>query len=72
MVGDSQTDIATAKAARIPVVAVDFGYTEIPVSHLGADRIISHFNVLLDSIEALLQPQAERASGPAFAPPAPR
>ena len=29
MVGDSMTDVATAKAARIPVVAVDFGYTEI-------------------------------------------
>ena len=28
MVGDSQTDIDTAKAAGIPVVAVDFGYTD--------------------------------------------
>ncbi len=38
MVGDSVTDIMTAKAARIPVVAVDFGYTDKPVSELGPDR----------------------------------
>src|SRR3954469_11193219 len=29
MIGDSMTDVATARAAGIPVVAVDFGYTEI-------------------------------------------
>ena len=32
MVGDSGTDIATARAAGIPVVAVDFGYSETPVA----------------------------------------
>src|SRR5215472_16533237 len=26
MVGDSETDIATARAAGVPVIAVDFGY----------------------------------------------
>lgn len=46
MVGDSATDINTAKAAQVPVVAVDFGYTEIPVDKLGPDRVISHFNAL--------------------------
>ncbi len=35
MVGDSATDIATAKAAQIPSVAVSFGYTETPAAHLG-------------------------------------
>jgi phosphoglycolate phosphatase len=43
MVGDSVTDIHTAQAAGIPVIAVDFGYTERPVSELGPDRIISRF-----------------------------
>lgn len=43
MVGDSITDIRTARAAGVPVVAVDFGYTERPVAELGPDRIISHF-----------------------------
>jgi phosphoglycolate phosphatase len=54
MVGDSPTDIATAQAAGIPVIAVDFGYTNIPVSQLGPDRIISHFNILVDSVTELL------------------
>jgi phosphoglycolate phosphatase len=54
MVGDSQTDIAAARAARIPVIAVDFGYTEIAVAHLGADKIISHFSSLPAAIAELL------------------
>jgi phosphoglycolate phosphatase len=43
MVGDSATDITTAKAAGIPVVAVDFGYSEIPVAELAPDRLVSRF-----------------------------
>src|ERR1043165_9801919 len=54
MVGDSMTDVATAQAARIPVVAVDFGYTEIPPAELGADRLISHFDALDAAIKGLL------------------
>src|SRR4051812_32309135 len=46
MVGDSMTDVATARAAGIPVVAVDFGYTDTPPAQLGADRLISHFEAL--------------------------
>lgn len=54
MVGDSGTDITTARAAGIPVVAVDFGYTEIPVTALGPDRVISRFADLPDAAAALL------------------
>lgn len=50
MVGDSETDIATAKAARVPVVAVDFGYTTEHVSAFGPDRIISHFDDLYAAV----------------------
>lgn len=57
MVGDSKTDITTAKAAGIPVVAVPFGYTDIPVSELSPDRIIGHFDELWDAATALM-PQA--------------
>lgn len=46
MVGDSQTDIDTAKAAGIPVVAVDFGYTDKHVREYGPSKIISHFDEL--------------------------
>jgi phosphoglycolate phosphatase len=54
MVGDSMTDVATAQAARVPVVAVDFGYTEIPPRELGADRLISHFDALNAAVKGLL------------------
>src|SRR5262245_41036783 len=40
MVGDSGNDIRTAQAAGVPVVAVDFGYTDVPVARLAPDRII--------------------------------
>jgi phosphoglycolate phosphatase len=56
MVGDSATDIMTARAAGIPVVAVDFGYTEVPVAELGPDRIISHFDALPAALDAVLTP----------------
>lgn len=46
MVGDSGTDISTARAASVPVVAVDFGYTEVPVATLSPDRLISSFDEL--------------------------
>ncbi|HEY6023217.1 MAG TPA: phosphoglycolate phosphatase [Pseudolabrys sp.] len=50
MIGDSITDIRTARAAGIPVIAVEFGYSERPVAELGPDRTISHFAQLPASI----------------------
>ena len=38
----------------MPIIAVDFGYTEIPVAQLAPDKIISHFNALPDSIADVL------------------
>jgi phosphoglycolate phosphatase len=54
MVGDSGADIKTARAAAVPVIAVDFGYSEIPVAKLGPDRVISHFDELMAACDALL------------------
>lgn len=53
MVGDSQTDIDTAKAAGVPVVAVDFGYTQTHVAAFGPDRVISHFDELWEAVTSL-------------------
>ena len=53
MVGDSATDIGTARAASIPVVAVDFGYSEVPISTLKPDRIIGAFADLPAAIKEL-------------------
>jgi phosphoglycolate phosphatase len=57
MVGDSGIDIATARAAGVPIVAVDFGYSETPIRNLRPDRLISHFNELADAVSALAQPE---------------
>lgn len=46
MIGDSVTDIDTAKAAGIPVIAVDFGYSDRPVAEYEPSHIISHFDEL--------------------------
>lgn len=46
MIGDSNVDIATAKAAGIPVIAVSFGYCEPPVAHYAPDIIIDHYDDL--------------------------
>ena len=44
MVGDSETDILTARAAGVPVIGVPFGYTPKPVGDYGPDRVIAHFD----------------------------
>lgn len=55
MVGDTGTDIDTARAANIPVVAVSFGYTQIPVRELGPDSVIDQFTDLIDVLPALFR-----------------
>lgn len=55
MVGDSATDVRTARAAGIPVIAVDFGYSDVPAHELGADRIISHFAELPPAVADMLR-----------------
>lgn len=54
MIGDSLTDIRTARAAEVPVIAVDFGYSERPVSDFAPDRVIGHFSQLPATIATLL------------------
>ncbi len=54
MVGDSINDIATARAAAVPVVAVDFGYTDTPVDKLDPDRVVCTFAELPKAVFDLL------------------
>jgi phosphoglycolate phosphatase len=58
MIGDSVTDIDTARAARIPVIAVSFGYTQIPVHDLKPDIVIDHFKDCFAAAEQLLKNSA--------------
>jgi phosphoglycolate phosphatase len=63
MVGDSRTDIDTARAAGVPVIAVDFGYTDVPIAQLHPDRMISHFDELPAAAAAVSEGWASRPNG---------
>ena len=43
MIGDSITDVATARAAGAPVIVVTYGYTPEPAHLLGGDAVTDHF-----------------------------
>ena len=55
MVGDTIYDIAAAKAAGVPAIAVTFGYSEIPVDDLGADALTDDFAALPGIARKLLK-----------------
>jgi phosphoglycolate phosphatase len=63
MVGDSDVDLATARAAGIPMIAVSFGYCDPPVATLGPDVVIDHYD---DFLAALQQVRSPGASKPAL------
>jgi phosphoglycolate phosphatase len=54
MVGDSETDIRTAQAAGVPVIAVTFGYTAQPVHSFDPTHVISHYDEAWPIIETYL------------------
>jgi phosphoglycolate phosphatase len=54
MIGDSITDLATARAAGAPVILVSFGYTPEPASTLGADIVVDDFAQIPSAILRLV------------------
>jgi phosphoglycolate phosphatase len=44
LIGDSETDIRTAENAKVPVIAVSFGYTAQHVRAFNPTHIIDHFD----------------------------
>jgi phosphoglycolate phosphatase len=52
-VGDSAIDAETARAARIPFVAVSFGFSDRPVQELGAAAVIDDYSELIGILERL-------------------
>lgn len=46
LIGDSEVDIATAKAASVPVIAVTYGYCQSPLAELRPDGIVDDFDEL--------------------------
>jgi phosphoglycolate phosphatase len=55
MVGDSEVDISTAKAAGVPVIVVSFGYAAAPLNGFAPDAVIDHFAELAPRAASLLQ-----------------
>jgi phosphoglycolate phosphatase len=46
MIGDSITDLKTARAACVPCILFSYGYTPIPAKDLGADIVLDDFTAL--------------------------
>ena len=46
MVGDAGPDVGVARRAGVPVIGVEFGYTDVPIAELKPDRLIGHMREL--------------------------
>jgi phosphoglycolate phosphatase len=51
MLGDSETDVLTARAAGVPIIAVPFGFTPEPVETYGPDHLVQHFDEVWPLLE---------------------
>ncbi|CAN7235115.1 HAD-IA family hydrolase [Bradyrhizobium sp. LjRoot220] len=54
MVGDAGPDIGVARRAGIPVIGVEFGYTDVPIAEFKPDRLIGHFRELPAAVNSLI------------------
>jgi phosphoglycolate phosphatase len=52
-IGDSSFDTGAARAAGLPCVACSFGFNDLPVSELGADAVVDHFDELIATLEGI-------------------
>ena len=53
MVGDAGPDVGVARRAGIPVIGVEFGYTDVPIAELKPDRLIGHMRELPAAVGSL-------------------
>jgi phosphoglycolate phosphatase len=53
MIGDSITDLNTARAAKAPCILFSYGYTPIPAKDLGADIVLDDFSGLPGALKQL-------------------
>jgi phosphoglycolate phosphatase len=53
VVGDSEVDVATAKSAGLPIIAVNYGYCRVPVETLRPDAIVSSFGDVPAAVKAI-------------------
>jgi len=55
MIGDSVTDLQTARAANVPCILMTYGYTPVPAVSLGADAVLDHFVQIPETVSHLLE-----------------
>jgi phosphoglycolate phosphatase len=55
MVGDAGPDVGVARRAGIPVIGVEFGYTDVPIAELKPDRLIAHMKDLPAAVKSLMK-----------------
>jgi len=53
MVGDAGPDVGVARRAGVPVIGVEFGYTDVPIAELKPDRLIGHMRDLPAAVGSL-------------------
>jgi len=61
MLGDTKTDLDTARAARVPCVLTAFGFAAEPLDELRADAVIHHYREIPAVLERLCPLPAETA-----------
>jgi phosphoglycolate phosphatase len=61
MVGDTPYDVGAARAAGVPVILVDFGYSPVPPAEAGADLLISSFAEMPAALARLAATRANPA-----------
>jgi phosphoglycolate phosphatase len=54
MVGDAGPDIGVARRAGVPVIGVEFGYTEVAIADLKPDRVIKRMDELPGAVQSLM------------------
>lgn len=54
MVGDAGPDVGVARRAGVPVIGVEFGYTEVPIAELEPDLLVGHMRELPNAVGRLL------------------
>ena len=61
MLGDTRTDLDTARAARVPCVLTSFGFAAEPLHELAADAVVDHFSEIPAVLERLCPGPVETA-----------
>ncbi len=54
MIGDSETDLLTARNAKVPAILFSFGYSDRPITELTPDALLDHYRDLPGTIARLL------------------